>query len=67
MSDVTITLRLLHGDTERLRIAEVSICTVVALAAPRTELDGLLARRELAKAGVYLLTGRDAETGGPFA
>lgn len=38
---------------------------VVGEPAPRTELDALLAREELEKAGIYLLTGSDVRTGDP--
>ncbi len=37
------------------------------MAAPRTELDALLARDEVAKAGIYLLTGSDPNTNAPRA
>jgi hypothetical protein len=48
-----------RGDAKSLRTAEISNWTGKAVAAPRTELDDLLAREELDKAGVYVLTGSD--------
>jgi len=59
MTTATIKLFLPQGDPKRLRTAEISNWTGMAIAAPRTELDELLARQEAEKAGVYLLTGRD--------
>jgi hypothetical protein len=50
-----------------LRTAEISNWTGKALAAPRTELDRLLAREECEKAGVYVLTGSDPSTNAPHA
>ena len=47
--------------------AEISNWTGKAVAAPRTELDALLAREELDKAGVYLLIGNDPQTNAPRA
>ena len=38
-----------------------------AIAAPRTELDELLQREELDKAGVYILSGADPHSGLPLA
>jgi hypothetical protein len=57
----TITLFLLFGDPKRVRTAEISNWSGKAVAAPRSDLDELLARPELKKAGVYVLTGEDAE------
>lgn len=37
------------------------------LAAPRTEIDELLAREEAAKSGVYFLLGTDPDSGQPAA
>ncbi len=65
MSSVTIKLFLPFGDPRRLRTAEISNWSGKATAAPRTDLDELLARPELAQAGVYLLLGTDPETGRP--
>lgn len=54
---------MVHGDAKRLRTAELSNWTGKALAAPRSEMESLLAREEAAKSGVYFLTGNDPETG----
>lgn len=62
MSSATIKLFLPRGDAKSLRTAEIINWTGKAIAAPRTELDDLLAREELDKAGVYILTGRDPLT-----
>lgn len=62
MTSATIKLFLPRGDAKSLRTAEISNWTGKAIAAPRTELDGLLARKELDKAGVYLLIGSDPLT-----
>jgi hypothetical protein len=67
MSSATIRLFLPDGDAKGLRTAEISNWTGKALAAPRTELDRLLAREECAKAGVYVLTGSDPATNAPRA
>ncbi|MBX3730821.1 MAG: GIY-YIG nuclease family protein [Candidatus Sumerlaeia bacterium] len=66
MDSATIKLFLPNGDAKRLRTGEVSNWTGKALAAPRTEIDELLAREELGSAGVYLLLGEDAATGRPL-
>ncbi len=63
MTSATIKLFLPHGDARRLRVGEVSNWTGKALAAPRTELDELLAREETESSGVYFLLGVDPETG----
>jgi hypothetical protein len=62
MTTATIKLFLPHGDGTRLRTAEISNWSGKALAAPRTDFDGLLAREELAGSGVYMLTGTDLAT-----
>jgi hypothetical protein len=49
------------------RTAEISNWTGKAIAAPRTELDELLAREELDKAGIYILLGSDPLTNAPRA
>lgn len=67
MTSATIKLFLPHGDAKRLRVGEVSNWTGKALAAPRTELDDLLAREELDNAGVYFLLGTNPDTGNPKA
>ncbi len=67
MSSATIKLFLPRGDAKSLRTAEISNWTGKAVAAPRTELDELLAREELDKAGVYILIGTDPLTNAPRA
>lgn len=67
MTSATIKLFLPQGDAKGIRTAEISNWTGKALAAPRTELDALLARDELEKAGVYILTGSDPLTNAPHA
>jgi len=67
MSSATIKLFLPRGDAKSLRTAEISNWTGKAIAAPRTELDELLAREELDKAGIYILTGSDPLTSTPRA
>jgi len=67
MTSATIKLFLLRGDAKSLRTAEISNWTGKAIAAPRTELEGLLAREELERAGVYLLLGNDPRTNEPSA
>ena len=62
MTSATIKLFLPRGDAKSLRTAEISNWTGKAIAAPRTELDELLAREELEKAGVYILIGSDPLT-----
>ncbi len=59
MTSATIKLFLPRGDAKSLRTAEISNWSGKAVAAPRTELDELLAREELEKAGVYILLGSD--------
>lgn len=67
MASATIKLYLPRGDAKNLRTAEISNWSRKAVAAPRTELDELLAREELDKAGVYLLIGTDPVTNAPRA
>jgi len=67
MASATIKLFLPRGDAKSLRTAEISNWTGKAIAAPRTELDELLARDELSNAGVYILLGPDPQTDEPFA
>jgi hypothetical protein len=67
MTSATIKLFLPRGDAKSLRTAEISNWTGKAIAAPRTELDDLLARDELDKAGVYILIGNDPLTNAPRA
>ena len=56
-----------RGDAKSLRTAEISNWSGKAIAAPRTELDDLLAREEVEKTGVYILIGTDPHTNGPQA
>lgn len=63
MPPATIKLFLLRGEAQSLRTAELLNWTGKAIAGPRSELDDLLAREELDKSGVYLLTGVDLKTG----
>jgi len=67
MTSATIKLFLPRGDAKSLRTAEISNWTCKAIAAPRTELDELLQREELEKAGIYILSGTDPESGSPLA
>ncbi len=67
MPSATIKLFLPRGDAKSLRTAEISNWTGKAVAAPRTEIDELLAREELEKAGVYILNGSDPLTNAPRA
>lgn len=62
MTSATIKLFLPKGDAKSLRTAEISNWTGKAVAAPRTELDQLLGREELEKAGIYILIGNDPLT-----
>ena len=66
-ASATIKLFLPRGDAKSLRTAEISNWTGKAVAAPRTELEELLSRDELDKAGVYILTGNDPVTNAPRA
>lgn len=63
MPSATLKIFLVHGDAKRLRTAELSNWTGKAVAGPRSEFDGLLARDEAQNPGVYFLTGSDPETG----
>ena len=65
MATATIKIFLVHGDPKRLRTAELSNWTGKAVAGPRSEFDGVLARDESEKSGVYFLTGSDPESGKP--
>ncbi|WP_295400515.1 GIY-YIG nuclease family protein [uncultured Thiocystis sp.] len=67
ITSATITLYLPRGDAKSLRTAEISNWSGKAVAAPRTEIDDLLAREELEKSGVYILTGTDPNSGSPRA
>lgn len=59
----TIKLFLPLGDPKRVRTAEISNWSGKAIAAPRSDLDLFLSRRELLQPGVYLLLGEDPESG----
>jgi len=65
MATATIKIFLVHGDPKRLRVAGLSNWTGKAVAGPRSEFDGVLAREESEKSGVYFLTGTDPESGKP--
>jgi len=65
MATATIRLFLVHGDPKRLRTAELSNWTGKAVSGPRTEFDGVLAREETVKSGIYFLTGTDTDSGKP--
>ena len=65
MPSATIKLFLVHGDPKRLRTAEISNWTGKAVAGPRSEFEGVLAREEAASSGIYFLTGVDPESGKP--
>jgi len=67
LTSATIKLFLPRGDAKSLRTAEISNWSGKAIAAPRTEMDELLLREELEKAGVYILTGVDPLSGSPRA
>ena len=67
VTSATIKLFLPRGDAKSLRTAEISNWTGKAIAAPRTELEELLQREELDKAGVYILSGTDPLSGSPRA
>jgi hypothetical protein len=67
MTSATIKLFLPRGDAKSLRTAEISNWTGKAIAAPRTELDDLMAREELDMAGVYILLGSAPQTNAPHA
>lgn len=67
MPSANIKLFLPRGDAKSLRIAEIINWTGKAIAAPRTEIDDLLAREELGKPGVYILIGSDPQTNAPDA
>src|SRR5205809_4428574 len=67
MNSATIKLVLPRGEAKSLRTAEISNWTGKAIAAPRAELDDLLQREELDKAGIYILSGADPISGSPRA
>jgi len=61
----TIKIFLVHGDPKRLRTAELSNWTGKAVAGPRSEFDGVIAREEAESSGIYLLSGSDRDSGRP--
>ena len=63
MNSATIKLFLPRGEAKSLRTAEISNWTGKAIAAPRNELDELLKRDELDRAGIYILSGTDELSG----
>lgn len=63
----TIKIFLPFGDAKGVRTAEISNWSGKAVAAPRSELEHFLAREELSKPGVYILTGVDPDTGKAMA
>jgi hypothetical protein len=63
----TIKLFLPFGDPKNIRIAEISNWSGKAVGAPRSDLDHFLRRPELAKPGVYVLSGVDPVDGEPIA
>src|SRR2546427_4422328 len=63
MPSATIKPFLVHCDAKRLRTAELSNWTGKAVAGPRSELDGVLARDEAANSGVYFLSGTGWQSG----
>lgn len=67
MTSATIKLFLPHGEARRLRVGEVSHWTGKALAAPRNELDDLLAREETDSSGVHFLLGVNPDMGDNLA
>ncbi|OFV96728.1 MAG: hypothetical protein A3F68_03885 [Acidobacteria bacterium RIFCSPLOWO2_12_FULL_54_10] len=67
MTSANIKLFLPRGDAKSLRTAEIFNWTGMAIAAPRTEIDELLQRPELDKAGIYILSGIDPVSDSPRA
>lgn len=63
----TIKIFLPFGDAKGVRTAEISNWSGKAVAAPRSDLGHFLARDELSKPGVYILTGVDPDTGRSMA
>lgn len=61
MQPSTIKLFLVTGNPDGLRTAELSNWSGKAFASPRSELSGLLARKETARPGVYILVGHNTE------
>lgn len=65
MQPSTIKLFLVTGNPEGLRTAELSNWSGKAFAGPRSELNGLLAREEIASPGVYILAGHEEDNEQP--
>lgn len=65
MPTATLKIFLASGDPKRLRTAELSNWTGKAVAAPRVDVDAVLARTESDGTGIYFLTGADPESDGP--
>ncbi len=65
MPSATIKIFLVNGNPKRLRTAELSNWTGKAVAGPRSEFDGIIAREESNSTGVYILTGIDPGSGRP--
>ncbi len=63
----SIKIFLRYGDPKRLRTAEITNWSGKAVAAPRSDLDELVAREELSHPGVYFLIGQDPEDGKQIA
>lgn len=63
----SVRLFLADGTPGGLLTAEIMNWTGSITAASRSDLPALLHRPEVARTGVYLLMGEDAETGGPMA
>ena len=65
MPTASIRIFLVHGDPKRLRTAELSNWSGKAVAGPRSEFDGVIARDEAQQPGIYFLAGTDPESGKP--
>lgn len=59
----TIKLFLVNGVPDGLRTAEILNWSGWAVACPRSDLNHLKSRKELAKPGIYFLIGRDDDSG----
>lgn len=65
MSSATIKTFLVHGDPKRLRTADIPNWIGEAVAAPRSEFEGVISLEEAESSGIYLLTNSAPETGKP--
>ncbi|MEU6189049.1 GIY-YIG nuclease family protein [Nocardia sp. NPDC047038] len=63
----TVRMFLADGTPGGLQTAEIMNWTGHIVAAPRSDLARLLARREVGRTGVYVLIGEDPDTGGILA